>query len=125
MSILIILIILFSISLTFAIKLDSWDNEGWKILSTVISSILGIWVIIHIIMWINVPYSYENFKVQRDAFEDTLNESRINGRENESATIILQVKDINMKIAKNKYLNTLWWYDWCIDDRINELEPIK
>ena len=31
----------------------------------------------------------------------------------------------NQSLAKNKYENTLWIYDWCIDDREEKLEPIK
>lgn len=101
------------------------EYNGLDFLGGCIIGIFGIWLIIHVCIWINVPYAYESFAVQREAFVSTLETARENGTELENATILRDISTWNQTLARYQYENTLMIFDWCIDDRIDTLKPIQ
>jgi hypothetical protein len=117
---LIILTVLTGIGIYLIIK--SWDYE---VLGMVITFLFGSWLIIHTICILTVSYGYKMFVVKRDAFEKTLNDSRKNGNDFETAAIVKDVAEWNVKLAEYKYDNTTLYFDQFIDDRIDTLEPIE
>ena len=117
---LIILIVLTGIGI-YIIK-TSWDYEGLGILMSVI---FGVCLLIHTIGILKVNYDYGIFVVKRDAFEKTLTESRKKGNDFETAAIVKEVAEWNVKLAEYKYDNTIWYFDQYVDDRIESLDPIE
>ena len=99
-----------------------WDYE---VLGGVMAAVFGIWALIHLLCILTVSYSYELFVVKRDAFEKTLNDSRKNGNQYETAAIVKEVAEWNTKLAEYKYDNNTLYFDQFIDDRIEDLEPIE
>jgi len=117
---LIILIILTSIGIYLTIK--CWDYE---VLGAFMSTVFGLWLLIHSICLLTVSYGFEMFVVKRTAFAKTLNDSRKNGNDYETAAIVKEVAEWNVKLAEYKYDNTTLYFDQFIDDRIDTLEPIE
>lgn len=39
--------------------------------------------------------------------------------------LILDIKFINSYIKSSKYMNSIWYYDWMVDDRWNNVELIE
>jgi hypothetical protein len=87
--------------------------------------IFGIWLALHSIALILVTYDYNIFVEKRNAFEYTLKESRENGNKYETATIVKDVAEWNIELAKYKYNNSTIFLDQYIDDRVELLELIK
>tara|TARA_R110002124_G_C8568792_1_gene481146 strand:- start:66 stop:428 length:363 start_codon:yes stop_codon:yes gene_type:complete len=117
---LIILTVLTGIGIYLITK--GWDYE---VLGGIMTTIFGLWLIIHTISILTVSYEYEMFVVKREAFEKTLNDSRKNGNDFETAAIVKEVAEWNVKLAEYKYDNTTLYFDQFIDDRIDTLEPIE
>lgn len=59
------------------------------------------------------------------AIESTLAQSRLNGNEYESAAIVKEVSEWNINLAEFKYNNQNWYIGQFIDDRFENLNPIK
>ncbi len=116
---LIILIVLIAIGGYLTTKLDYWE------LGIIMCSISGLWLIIHTFCLGLVSYEYGLFVEKRNAFEYTLQVSRENGNEYETAAIVKEVAQWNVKLAKYKYNNKTLYFDQYIDDRIEFLEPIN
>lgn len=116
---LIILIVLVAIGGYLTTK---WDYD---VLGTIICVIFGFWLIIHSLLWGLVSYEYGLFVEKRNAFEQTLQVARENGNEYETAAIIKEVAQWNVKLAEAKYDNKTMYFDQYIDDRVELLEPIK
>lgn len=87
--------------------------------------ISGILLLFHIGAVSLVTYDYEMFVEKRNAFEQTLKDSRENGNDLERAAIMQNVSEWNVQLASQKYRNTTFLLDTYIDDRIMDLEPIK
>ena len=119
MTTLIILIVLVAIGGYLTTK---WDYEA---LGVIICVIFVMWLFIHSISFFTVEYSYGLFVEKRNAFQKTLNESRRNGNEYETAAIVKEVAEWNVKLAEYKYDNKTLYFDQYIDDRVELLEPIK
>lgn len=102
-------------------------NKGWdyEIGGEFMISIFGLWSLLHSICLLTVSYGFEVFLVKRTAFEKTLNNSRKNGNDYETAAIVKEVAEWNVKLAEYKYENTTLYFDQFIDDRIDTLEPIE
>lgn len=117
------LIILLALTgLGFYLYNKGWDYEtGGALMIT----IFGLWFLIHSICLLTVSYGFEMFVVKRTAFEKTLNDSRKNGNDYETAAIVKEVAEWNVKLAEYKYDNTTLYFDQFIDDRIDTLEPIE
>jgi len=64
-------------------------------------------------------------KLDRETFETSLNESRKNGNEFESATILTEVIEFNSNLARIKYNNKNAFLGQYIDDRIENIKAIK
>ena len=103
----------------------TYRDWGYEVLGGLMGIIFGLWSVIHLICILTVSYSYELFVVKRDAFEKTLNDSRKNGNQYETAAIVKEVSEWNTKLAEYKYDNNTLYFDQYIDDRIEDLEPIK
>ena len=117
---LIILTIIVAIGVYLSRKAYEYD-----ILGVAIVLIFGIWLIVHTLCILTVSYSYERFVVKREAFVKTLNSSRENGNQYETAAIVKEVAEWNTKLAEYKYDNKTFWFDQFIDDRVEDLEPIQ
>ena len=87
--------------------------------------IFGIWLLIHSFCLLTVSYDYKVFVQERNAFEQTLKNSRETGNEYETAAIVKDVADWNTRLAQKQYDNTTLWFDQFIDDRFDDLKPIK
>ena len=117
---LIILTVLTGIGIYIATKSYNYD-----ILGGVLAVVFGSWLVVHAILILTVSYDYELFVVKRNAFEKTLNDTRKNGNEYETAAIVKEVAAWNVKLAECKYDNTTLYFDQFIDDRVDGLEPIE
>ena len=116
----IILTILIGLGIYLTAKTYDYDTLGG-----IMVLIFGIWLTIHTICILTVSYSYEMFVIKRQAFEKTLNDFRKNGNKYETAAIVKEVAEWNVKLAEYKYDNTTLYFDQFIDDRIETLEPIE
>ena len=99
-----------------------------ELLSMVFLSTTIIFSVFFIFFGISVSlktYNYEVWVKERESFVTTLNNSRESGRELESAAIIREVAQWNRELASLKYDNKTILLDEIIDDRIEDLEPIK
>lgn len=119
----IILIILITVGAFIAVK----SNEAslFEVIggSMVISFTFAL--LFHLAFWLTASYGYNIFFTERTAFEQTLNEARKNGYKYETAAIIKDVGEWNKKLAKAKYNNSIWFFDPYVDDRVEQLQPIK
>jgi hypothetical protein len=115
----IILVVLLGVGIYLC---TTWDYE---LLGIFMSVGFGLWLIGHGICLMLVSYNYETFMVERNAFEQTLHESRENGNEYETAAIVKEVAEWNQKLALEQYNNTTLYLNQFIDDRIELVEPIK
>jgi len=102
-------------------------NKGWdyEVGEAIMITFFGLWLSIHSICLLTASYGFEMFVVKRTAFEKTLNDSRKNGNDYETAAIVKEVAEWNVKLAQYKYDNTTLYFDQFIDDRIDTLEPIE
>lgn len=116
----IILVLLICIGIYLCRK--GWEYELGGGLLLIFSSII---LIVHIIAICMVNYEYESFVVRRGAFKNTLNNARKNGNQYETAAIVKNIAKWNTLLAGYKYDNTTLLGDQYIDDRINNLKPIK
>jgi len=82
-------------------------------------------LIFHCFYFFMTPYNYEIFLTKRNAFEQTLLESRESGNFYETAAIVKEVAIWNEELAMQKYINSFLLLDQYVDDRIESLEPIK
>jgi hypothetical protein len=115
-----ILLILVLAGIYLATKTYDYDFLG-----IVIAVFAGVFLIIHTVAWSLASYDYNVFVVKRQAFVDTLKEARTNGSEIELAAIIKDISEWNQKLAEYKYVDSIFLLDDYVDDRINDLEPIK
>ena len=116
---LIILIVLVGIGIYLTTTLN------YEFLGIIMCVIFGIWLLIHIFGWGLKSYEYGLFVKKRNSFELTLKEARKNGNEYETAAIVKDVAQWNIKLAVYKYDNKTLFFDQYIDDRIELLKPIK
>lgn len=119
MTTLIILILIIAVGVKL---LNSWDFGMLGGLMAMFGSIL---LLIHLLCWGFASYDYNQFKTQRNAFEQTLKSARANGNQYETAAIVKEVAEWNVKLASKKYDNTIWFFDQYVDDRIGSLDPIE
>ncbi len=115
----IILVVLIVIGVLMMMR-DSYDIFGF-----LIGFIFGIALIIHTIVTSTRSYQYDIFIQEKESFEETLKFSREFGNEYESATILKEVIEINATIKLNKWHNKNWFLGQYVDDRIEDLQPIK
>lgn len=120
MIITIILCVLTGIGIYLANK--TYDFE---ILGIIISSVFGLYLIIHLLIWSLASYDYNLFVEKRKAFVSTLENAREKGRELEAAAITKEVAEWNKTLASSKYTNKVFLLSDYIDDRIEDLEPIE
>lgn len=99
-----------------------WDYD---LLGVIMCIIFGMLLVIHCFSWGLVSYSYGLFVEKRNSFEQTLKDARENGNEYETAAIVKDVAQWNVKLAEYKYDNKTLFFDQYVDDRVELLEPIK
>lgn len=85
----------------------------------------AILIFIHSFLYFTAEYDYEIFVEERNAFEQTLNNSREAGNDYETAAIVKEVAQWNQRLAKSKYNNKTFLLGQYVDDRIEKLDPIK
>jgi uncharacterized membrane protein len=103
----------------------SLRSYTYEVFGMIAVPIFGLYLMVHILCCLIKSYEYELFVEERNAFEQTLNESRKSNNLYESAAIVKQVAEWNQELAKMKYNNkTILFYQY-VDDRCELLEPIK
>lgn len=85
----------------------------------------SMFLLIHLISVFLVSYEYEIFVEKRNAFEQTLNESRKSTNPYETAAIVKEISEWNKELAERKYDNKTILFDQYIDNRIDDLDYIK
>lgn len=115
-----ILLVLVILGLFIALESYDYDTLGW-----VMVVVFGVWGIFHTIEWVSASYDYDVLVVERNSYQETLNNIRENGNDLETATIASEIMEFNRRIEVQKRQNQTWFYDCFIDDRIDELNPIK
>ena len=118
----IILLVLVVTGIYLASSDDCYKCEGW---GWVMITFFGGLLLIHSIPFCLASYEYETFIEKRNAFEATLENARENGNEYETAAIVKEVADWNVKLAVIKYNNSTLFLDQYIDDRIKYVKPIQ
>ena len=116
----IILAVLIGIGIYLVNKSYDYDMLGG-----LMCVLFGIYLVVHLFALALVNYEYGMFVEKRNAFEQTLKLSRENGNDYETAAIVKEVAQWNIKLAERKYDNKTFVLDQYIDDRIETLEPIK
>jgi len=101
------------------------ESIGFGVLHTFAIVIFGIWLIVHSISLATVEYNYEMYLVKRNAFEQTLKNTRANGNPYETAAIVESVAYWNESLAKYQFQNKTFYYNQFIDNRFNNLLPIQ
>lgn len=116
------IILLTFLGIGIYLKRTSMEFELTSFFFIIFSSII---LLIHLLFWSLSSYNFNLFNTERDAFKQTLEISRESGNLLETATIVTEISDWNQKLASVKYHNSIYILDCYIDDRIEELEPIK
>lgn len=120
MEILFILSVLFISGFFILKKSDDYDFLGF-----VICLITGVYLLLHISLWLLSSYGFNKFVTKRQAFMETLDYARKNKNQFELASIIPKVSEWNQELASSKYDNNVFLLKDYIDDRISTLEPIR
>lgn len=102
-----------------------YDFEVWSVAGVIVAFASAMYLIGHLVVWNLVEYDYGMYKTQRESFEQTLQASRESDNPYESAAIVKEVAAWNTQLARLKYKNNTLFWDQYIDDRIEDLEPIK
>lgn len=104
------------------LAITSYDYDFLGIMGSII---IGCGLFLQIILISSTSYDYNMFVAKRNAFESTLLESRKSGNPYETAAIVKEVSEWNIKLAEHKYDNKNRFLGQYIDDRIETLTPIK
>ena len=122
----IILLVLAVLFIYLGNLLDSkYDYIGTSMGFIILGIIFSVWFVGHVVAILATSYNYNQLVVKRESFVLSLEESRKNGRELESASILREVVQFNQELASEKYNNKIWFLGQYIDDRIETLEPIR
>ena len=121
----VLFIILVSVLVGCIVSFKWFEYNDVPAIPIIFGFISGIWLLIFCILTSISSYEYERFVVCRNAFEQTLSECRKNGNQYETATIVKEVSDWNQKLAENKLDNSKFLMDTYVDDRFEQLKPIK
>lgn len=103
----------------------TYRSYDYDIVGIIMSFVFGGYLIMHIILWSISSYSYEIFVIKRQAFIETLNYARVNKNSFELASITKDISIWNQKLYEAKYNNKMFLLKDYIDDRVENLEPIK
>lgn len=115
------------------IALGSWlfqkfeyKSPEWLSFAGIIMSVAsGVLLFIHIIILLTVGYEYNSFAAKRKAFETTLNDARNSNNQYEAAAITRDIVMWNAELASMKYTNSTFLLGQYVDDRVEDLDPIK
>lgn len=87
----------------------------------VFSVILLPFLLISSILYLSADNDYDKFVIEGKSIQQTLDNAR---KTNESTAVWPAVTDWNSDLAIYKYCNTTFFEEY-VDDRMNNLEPIK
>lgn len=104
-----------------------FSTKGWEYEFSAAMLLIfgGIFLATHILFISVASYDYEMYVTKRESFTQTLKNSREGDRPLESAAIMKEVTKWNEKLAEDKYKNKTLFLDQYIDDRVENLKPIK
>ena len=85
----------------------------------------ALYLLIHVIEWSTAAYDYNLFVAKREAFIYTLSSARQSGNQIELAAIVQDISKWNQDLAEAKYDNSTFLLGDYVDDRIEQLKPIK
>jgi len=118
-------IVLLVVVIATAIISRMADSYDISLLSGMVSVLTGIYLLCHVFALSLISYNYESFVNRRNAFVETLENSRENGNDYETATIVKDISHWNERLAEQKFDNTTLYFDQYIDDRWENIKPIK
>ena len=121
----VLFIILVSVLVGSILSFKWCERHSVPALPIITGFVSGIWLLIFCLLTSMSSYNYDKFVVRRNAFEQTLNECRLNGNQYETAAIVKEVSDWNQQLAENKLDNSKFLMDTYVDDRFEQLKPIK
>jgi glucan phosphoethanolaminetransferase (alkaline phosphatase superfamily) len=119
-----ILIVLTITSIRISIVSKNDYNETREVLTILISIILVIIIVVHCIYYFTSAYNYELLVEERNAIEQTLNNTKKTENNFEIGSVMGEVIKYNQRLAKYKFDNKTLLLDQYIDDRVESLEPI-
>lgn len=127
MTTLIVLIVLIALGLLLVktASYSSYSRDVQDLLGVLLIIGSSVFLLVHLLAWSLVGYEYEKFAARRNAFNQTLQESRKSGNQYETAAIVKEVAGWNVELATEKYNNSTLFLDQYVDDRIEDLKPIK
>lgn len=121
MTLVIILVVLFVLGL-FLLRNN---NDDVATFGFVLTFIMGLFIIMHIGLIATASFDYQRARVKRTSVVNTIKEARINNAPIERAAITKDIINFNQYLASKQYYNTIPFLDPYIDDRFNNLQPIR
>ena len=104
---------------------DGFTDSDYGIYGILGITCLAFYLFFHSLSYFTVEYSYEKFVMERNSFEETLKTSRESNHEYETAAIVKEIVIWNQRLSEKKFDNKSLLFDQYIDDRFEDLEPIK
>lgn len=129
MKLLLVLLIVLAIGILVLKLYNDWphnEDNPFIILPTwTVVLCVPLFLILHLVSWGTASTKYEMYVVRRDAFIQTLENARVNGNPQEINAIAKDIATWNIELAQYKFDNKRILYDTSIDDRFEQLHPIK
>ena len=96
-----------------------------RIMFAAFGSMFFVLLLLHIGRWIGRGEDYRLLLTKRDVITNALYESRKINNNLESAAILKDIIDFNTSLAEYKYYNKAFILGQYVDDRVEDIEPIK
>ena len=121
----IILLVILAVGITL-MKLDyKFRSDAWGFIGTLLIMFSCIVMFMHVLALSFMSYEYKKFIAQRDAFQTTLNEARLHNNSYESAAILQSISQWNVELGELQFQNKTFLFGQYVDDRIEDVKPIK
>lgn len=123
MIILSILLILYLIGILLV--RHSYGGDIQNVAGFLLVILSSCYLLFHTVEWATATYDYNKFVAKRNAFISTLETARSLDNNIELAAIAKDISQWNQDLAEAQYQNSLFLLTDYIDDRVNNLTPIK
>jgi hypothetical protein len=94
-------------------------------IGTALAMLCIFYCIPHIGMTYTRQRDFDKFLIRRNAFEQTIIDIRANGNPHEMVAVVKDIAEWNISLAEYKYQNSLDFFGQYVDDRFEDLNPIK
>lgn len=120
---LIILVVVFIVGLVLLYGFaDDFEVSTLGFLITIFSAAA---IIIHLLSWIIAPYNHDVFMQEREAIQTHIDDVRDSHRYNEFYAISKEATEWNIMLYKMQYQNQKRLLRPYIDNRIDDVKPIR